>query len=377
MPIDLNKAPAQACATLTSPSWRRASEGPPASTNGAAYRSASSSAPAWQGGRTERDALNRWREILPLLGIETRFLQSHHGPCPLCGGKDRYRFDDRDGTGSYLCNQCGAGTGIILLRKFHKWDHAKACAEVDKIIGDKKSIDRKKAQHHDAASLLSAPAEDRDDTLPVAYLAHRLSVSLDAVPTPSTRMVGIKALGYFDAPPTAPKGKPKWIGDWPCAAFETIAADGRVHAHRIYLAPGGAGKAELPPKPDGTPRDPKKSATKTDKDDRTAGRAVLWGDPERAPHVIVAEGIETGAAVALAFAAEVEIGKIAVAAAISAGGIKAFQPYAATKWVTVAADRDEATKPDGKPGERAGEKAARAFAAKYRERIAVAFALPG
>ena len=25
-----------------------------------------------------------------------------HGPCPMCGSSDRYRFDDKGGSGSYL-----------------------------------------------------------------------------------------------------------------------------------------------------------------------------------------------------------------------------------------------------------------------------------
>src|SRR4051812_4371120 len=86
-------------------------------------------------GRTIERARHRWREILPQLGIDSRFLVNKHGPCPLCGGRDRYRFDDRDGTGSYYCNQCGAGVGVILIRKLHGWDHATACSEIDKIIG--------------------------------------------------------------------------------------------------------------------------------------------------------------------------------------------------------------------------------------------------
>src|SRR5205823_3312618 len=84
---------------------------------------------------TVERARGRWREILPLLGIETRFLQNKHGPCPLCGGKDRFRFDDRDGSGSFYCNQCGPGTGLLLIRKLRGWDHATACREVDRIIG--------------------------------------------------------------------------------------------------------------------------------------------------------------------------------------------------------------------------------------------------
>jgi putative DNA primase/helicase len=57
----------------------------------------------------------RWREILPQLGVETRYLTNKHGPCPICRkGRDRFRFDDRDGSGSYICSQCGAGSGIIF-----------------------------------------------------------------------------------------------------------------------------------------------------------------------------------------------------------------------------------------------------------------------
>src|ERR1700723_3302683 len=90
--------------------------------------------PAMTGSTIER-ARHRWRELLPQLGVETRFLTNKHGPCPLCGGRDRYRFDDKDGTGSYFCGQCGAGSGIILVRKLKGWDHKTACDEIDKIVG--------------------------------------------------------------------------------------------------------------------------------------------------------------------------------------------------------------------------------------------------
>src|SRR5262249_32163695 len=80
-------------------------------------------------------AQHRWREILPQLGLETRFLVNRHGPCPLCGGRGRVRLGRPRGSGSYYCNQCGAGTGIILVRKKHGWDHRTACDAVDQIIG--------------------------------------------------------------------------------------------------------------------------------------------------------------------------------------------------------------------------------------------------
>src|SRR5215469_1691966 len=85
-------------------------------------------------GTVER-ARGRWREILPLFGIETRYLVNRHGPCPLCGGKDRFRFDDKDGAGTYYCNQCGAGAGLLMIRKLRGWDHKTACDAIDKIIG--------------------------------------------------------------------------------------------------------------------------------------------------------------------------------------------------------------------------------------------------
>jgi putative DNA primase/helicase len=70
-------------------------------------------------------AHDRWPEILSRFGIDRRFLRNRHGPCPVCGGKDRFRFDDLHGSGSHYCNQCGAsrghGAGIRLLIKFRDW----------------------------------------------------------------------------------------------------------------------------------------------------------------------------------------------------------------------------------------------------------------
>jgi putative DNA primase/helicase len=80
-------------------------------------------------------ARGRWAEVLSALGVGSSYLKNKHGPCPCCGGKNRYRFDDKDGSGSYFCNQCGPGSGLMLLRKVRGWDHATACREVDTIIG--------------------------------------------------------------------------------------------------------------------------------------------------------------------------------------------------------------------------------------------------
>jgi putative DNA primase/helicase len=50
--------------------------------------------------------------------MNANFLGKNRSGCPLCGGKDRFRFDDKDGHGSYFCNQCGSGDGFMLAQKF-------------------------------------------------------------------------------------------------------------------------------------------------------------------------------------------------------------------------------------------------------------------
>ena len=163
------------------------------------------------------------------------------------------------------------------------------------------------------------------------------------------------------------------VGHHPCIVFGTIAQDGRKHAHRIYVAAGGAGKAELGVDPDGHPRDPKKSA-KLAAGQSAAGCAVLWGDP-KAPHLLLAEGIETAAALAHAHRAEIESGELVIAAGLSTSGVRTFVPWPANRQVTVAADRDEG-KPQTDRAFKAGEKAARAFALTH-EHLEVRLALPG
>src|SRR6516165_9202823 len=98
---------------------------------------------------TVNRARGRWREILPLLGVDTRFLTNKQGPCPMCGGRTRFRFDDKNGDGTYYCNQCGADFGILLIRKLRNWDHKTACDAIDKIIGSLRANKTKVAPRKD------------------------------------------------------------------------------------------------------------------------------------------------------------------------------------------------------------------------------------
>jgi len=68
----------------------------------------------------KRQARNRWNELLVAAGIDARALRNNHGPCPGCGGKDRFRYDDKDGDGTFICSQGNgntlAGDGFELLQ---------------------------------------------------------------------------------------------------------------------------------------------------------------------------------------------------------------------------------------------------------------------
>jgi putative DNA primase/helicase len=56
-----------------------------------------------------------WRGALSRLGVDEKYLRNKHGPCPACGGKDRFRFDNKRGRGDFYCNQCGSGDGFKLI----------------------------------------------------------------------------------------------------------------------------------------------------------------------------------------------------------------------------------------------------------------------
>lgn len=95
-------------------------------------------------------ARGRWPGILAsLAGITDQQLSDRHQPCPLCGGDDRYRFDDKDGSGTWFCNRCGgknqqggAGNGMDLLMRKTGWEFKRAAEEVERYLGIQKKAPR-------------------------------------------------------------------------------------------------------------------------------------------------------------------------------------------------------------------------------------------
>ena len=73
-------------------------------------------------------AVGKWQSIFSSLGIEVG--NGKHCPCPVCGGKDRFRFDNKDGRGTYICNQCGSGDGLELIKNYCQCDAKEASSRV-------------------------------------------------------------------------------------------------------------------------------------------------------------------------------------------------------------------------------------------------------
>ncbi len=61
--------------------------------------------------------------------------ENRHQACPVCGGSDRFRFDDKEGRGTWFCNQCGAGDGLKLVEKVFGVSASEAAGKVDAVTG--------------------------------------------------------------------------------------------------------------------------------------------------------------------------------------------------------------------------------------------------
>ncbi len=83
-------------------------------------------------------AKGRWRGILRDIGVGESFLTGKHGPCPLCDGKDRWRFTDWQGAGGWVCNQCGRGDGVKLVEQFLHCDFKEATRRIEEAAGEVK-----------------------------------------------------------------------------------------------------------------------------------------------------------------------------------------------------------------------------------------------
>ena len=257
-------------------------------------------------------AHGKWAGIFAALGVPEKLLNTRkHQPCPFCGGKDRFRFTDKDDDGWFYCNQCKAIGAIDFLIKLNGWNFAKAAKEVEAVMGDipirpaksKDDPDAREAMQKlwDRCSLI-VPGDFVD-----SYLASR----------------GVNQEGYSrwlrkseSVKHETEDGRQSWH---PAMVAKILAPDGTpANLHRTYLTLDGH-KAEVEPQ------------RKTMRGTIPPGSAIRLFDP--GPVLGIAEGIET------AFAAA-ELFRIPVWSAINSTILAKWEPPAETHQVIIFGDND-------------------------------------
>ncbi|EEL1088086.1 toprim domain-containing protein [Salmonella enterica] len=113
---------------------------------------------------TVKQACGHWPRILPALGVKV--IKNRHQSCPVCGGSDRFRFDDKEGRGTWFCNQCGAGDGLKLVEKVFGVTASEAAGKVNAVTGNLPPVAPE--------VIAAAEAETEADRKAAAALAVRL-----------------------------------------------------------------------------------------------------------------------------------------------------------------------------------------------------------
>lgn len=265
--------------------------------------------------RIQDRARGRWRDIMRGVGLTDRQLSGHHAACPLCrdgGGKDRFRFDDKRGDGTWICNRCGAGGGVDFVMKFKGVDFTGAKSEIEKYLGASK-VRLPKAQ------VSSEEATRRAET------GWSYTTALDGSDCASHWLAnrGIK--------PKIWPSQIRWSGEvpyrladqtvsyHPCMVAKCTAPDGATFAlHRTHLTPQGY-KAKV--------ADVRKFAPGP----IPQGGAVRLA--AAAEHMGIATGIETSYSCMKLF-------RLPVWAALNDGLLLKWRPPARTHRITIFGDND-------------------------------------
>ena len=257
-------------------------------------------------------AQGRWRSILTVLGMDERAHSGKHGPCPMCGGKDRFRFDDKDGRGTYFCSGCGAGDGVQLAMGITGLSFRDVAREIERVAGtvrptpaksDRSDEDKLNALRR--AFRESRPIARGDDAH--AYLAGR-GLRLHDLPESIRTHPGMQ---YRDGGAV--------LGTFPAMLATVTDATGRaVSMHRTYIQDCQKAPVATPKKlMQGMP---------------LAGAAIRLTPVSRT--LGIAEGIETALAAS-------ELFEVPVWSCISTTGIESFEPPEGAEHIVIFADNDE------------------------------------
>lgn len=264
---------------------------------------------------------NRWRSILPALGVDARFLTDKQGPCPVCEGKTRFRFDDQDGRGTSFCQHCPkqSRTGFQLLQDFRGWSFIEAKQEVLKVVGLAPVEVRRDAKNNSERA--------RAERVNIWKGSHNLS-AVEAV-----RLYWLARVGFV---PTCTdlRASDKLYHNptrrlFPGMIARMVSADGSraVQLHRTYLSEDGS-KAPVDPA--------RLLMPKIAEGEMNGGAVRLAPFTDR---LGIAEGIETAVSVTKIFG-------IPCWAALNAGNLAKWSPPPGVK-VTIFADNDALTQFEG------------------------------
>ncbi|ENF6348218.1 toprim domain-containing protein [Salmonella enterica subsp. enterica serovar Newport] len=268
-----------------------------------------------------------WGDIIfPAIGIKVP-KKGEHGPCPICGGTDRFHYKDDHDNGNWYCNQCNEpkyGDGLDLISRVKDIPVKDAAVEVGKIIGaDTRSPDK------------PARKEASDGQKPAPDIAALVAKELrKTTPKESPYLAGKGLTGY--TPPTLPDGK---------IFLELVDVNGKIRGAQT-IAPDGV----------------KRLIGGTSK---TGAFIVPDPLPEAPETIIIAEGVATAISAGMLHSG-------AVVAAIDAGNLKpvalALRGRYPKAKIIIAADNDyhapgepdKSGKPKQNTGKIRGEEAATA-----------------
>lgn len=258
---------------------------------------------------------DRWRDILPLLGVPAKFLNGRNQPCPVCGGRDRARFDNKEGRGTWFCSHCGAGDGVALVMKLKKISFREAAELIEPLIGEAKVSEAKpKAERSEA--------EKRRDMVELWEKAKPITPDCPAG-LYITNRTGMKE---YPASLRAVDSLKCWDDEkgiarfFPAMIAKVTGPDGKAaNVHRTYLTKDGNKAPVSPPRRMMPGLVPKGCAVR------------LWS---AAGVMGIAEGIESAISAAL-------IHGVPAWAALGTSGLQSWDPPAGVKRVLIFGDNDK------------------------------------
>lgn len=103
--------------------------------------------------KTANFVKGKWPAIFQYYNLPPITGHSHFkGPCPICARKNKFRIDDKEGSGSWIC-VCGSGDGWQLLQEVTGKDFKTLAAEIDATFGNT-------YQHEPSAPIINTRLQD-------------------------------------------------------------------------------------------------------------------------------------------------------------------------------------------------------------------------